>query len=166
VRRETVLITSLALLAAGCGGSGDSTGGDDADGRNVVDTRDVVVVPIHQQSDSGVSGTATLSAEGDKTKVVLDLKTGSPTAGARPRPAHIHEGSCENLDPSPAYGLAGVKGGASSTTVDAKLAELLDGGYAVNVHKSATGMSRYVACGDFGRVNDISLPGYGKEFDH
>ena len=158
------MLTSLALLAAGCGGNGDSAGGDEADSRDVVDARDVVIVPIHQENDSGLSGTATLSAEGDKTNVVLDLKTSSPTSG--PQPAHIHEGSCENLDPSPAYGLSGVKHGASSTTIDAKLAELLDGGYAVNVHKSATEQSRYVACGDFGRVNDISLPGYGKDTDY
>ncbi|MEO6457058.1 MAG: LPXTG cell wall anchor domain-containing protein [Chloroflexia bacterium] len=41
--------------------------------------------------------------------------------------------------------------GASETTVNVSLADLLAGTYAINVHKSPTEASIYTACGD--RVN-------------
>ena len=157
MRQGTVIITSLALVVVpGCGGKRAS---DEASGIS----RGEVVFPIDQQNGSGLSGTATLTADGDKTKVVIDLESRSATAVSTPRPAHIHAGSCENLTPEPAYGLADVQGGSSTTTIDAKLPELYKGAFAVNVHESAERMDRYVACGDFGEENDVSLPGYSHD---
>jgi lipoate-protein ligase B len=40
--------------------------------------------------------------------------------------------------------------GKSTTTVDATLASLTAGGFAVNVHKSPDDLKDYVACGDLG----------------
>lgn len=91
-------------------------------------------------------------------------------AGTEPHPAHIHDGSCEELG-DVAYPLEDVGGEAlsgtpgatpasaeeglpgdviakSRTTVDASLDDLLAGDYAVNVHKSAEEVDVYIACGN------------------
>ena len=104
-----------------------------------------VTVPIHAQNKSGESGSAKLTPEGDQTKVEISLK-GATKAGSQP--AHIHDGSCKQLDPKPKYGLSNVENGKSSTTVPVKLDELTSGKLAINVHKSAADLKTYVACGD------------------
>ena len=104
-----------------------------------------VTVKLGEQSNSGETGTATFTAQGDSTKVELTVK-GGPKGVAQP--AHIHEGSCAKLDPKPKYGLSNVTDGKSSTTVPVSLATLTKGGLAVNVHKSAEDLKTYVACGD------------------
>jgi hypothetical protein len=93
---------------------------------------------------------ATLTSEGDKTKVVLDLRNPSASMASGTQPAHIHKGSCAKLDPTPLYALADVKDGKSISTVDAKLSDLRKGAFAINVHKSAAEIQTYVACGDIG----------------
>ena len=80
-----------------------------------------VTVTLKPQNNSGESGTATLSDEGGKTKVVVSV-TGQP-AGT-PQPMHIHKGTCDKLDPKPAYPLSPVVGGKSETTVNASLDDL------------------------------------------
>jgi hypothetical protein len=133
MRNLALILAALAFLS-GCG-SGDGESGSDE-----------VVVDLEEQNGSGESGTATLTTDGEKTKVVIALENPSTA----PQPAHIHEGSCKELDPTPAYGLENVVGGKSTTTVDRPLDELRDGGHAINVHKSADELDVYVACGDFG----------------
>ncbi|MBD0338247.1 MAG: CHRD domain-containing protein [Thermoleophilia bacterium] len=132
---KLLLLTVLVLgLSAGCGGDdGDEAGGGDA-----------VTVELAAQNDSGESGTATLTPEGDQTRVVLELS--NPTDPSQP--AHIHPGTCANLDPAPAYPLPNVEEGRSEATVDVALEELTGGEFAVNVHKSNEEASVYVACGD------------------
>jgi hypothetical protein len=158
IRKGTVVIVSVALLAVGCGGSSSSTPESDSSGGG----DDDVTVTFSGQNDSGLSGTATLTAQGDKTRVVIDLQSRKPTATSVPQPAHIHKGSCENLDPAPAYPLTDVNNGKSTTTVDAKLADLGAGQFAINVHKSAEALDDYVSCGSFGEGNEASLPGYSE----
>lgn len=109
-----------------------------------VGAADTVTVTLTPQNNSGESGTATLTAMGDQTMVTLDL-TGAPD---NPQPAHIHEGTCANLNPQPKYPLTNVEGGKSETTVPVSLASLLTGGFAINVHKSAQEVSTYFACGN------------------
>ena len=105
---------------------------------------DSATVKLAPQSNSGESGTATLTKQGDKqTKVVLDVKGGSGT-----QPVHIHKGTCANLDPKPAYPLSPVVNGKSETVVNASLDDLEKGGYAINGHKSAQDIKTYVFCGD------------------
>ena len=134
VRKGTCVIVGLVVLVAvGCGSESSSSGSGE------------VTVDLGEQSASGESGTATLTAEGDKTKVVIDLQGNSSA-----QPAHIHKGSCADLDATPEYALADVKGGTSTSTVDAKLDDLRDGAFAINVHKSAAEIETYVACGNVG----------------
>ena len=104
-----------------------------------------VTVSLSAQNSSGESGTATLTPQGDKTQVVIKL-AGAPDA--TPQPAHIHDGSCANIDPKPRVPLQNVVGGNSTTTLDMKLADIVGKGGAINVHKSATDVKTYVACGD------------------
>lgn len=109
---------------------------------------DSATAKLSPQNNSGESGTATLTKAGDKqTKVVLDVK-GGPSGASQP--VHIHKGTCEKLDPKPAYPLSPVVNGKSETTVNASLDDLEKGGYAINGHKSAQEVSTYVFCGNLG----------------
>lgn len=103
-----------------------------------------MTVKLEQQNGSGESGTATLTPQGDKTEIVLKL-TGAPKNA---QPAHIHAGSCAQLDPKPKIPLQNVSDGSSTTVVDMPLAQIMSGGGAINVHKSAQDIKTYVACGD------------------
>jgi hypothetical protein len=109
-----------------------------------VGAADSATVKLSPQSNSGESGTATLTKQGDKqTKVVLDVKGASGS-----QPVHIHKGSCAQLDPKPAFPLAPLTEGKSETVVNASLDDLQKGGYAINGHKSAQEVKTYVFCGD------------------
>src|SRR5262245_34193152 len=96
VRLAVIALTVLAL-APGIAGAAD------------------VMVKLDPQSNSGESGTATLSdAGGGKTKVTVNV-TGQP-AGSQPM--HIHKGTCASLDPKPAYPLPALTGGKAEATLD------------------------------------------------
>jgi hypothetical protein len=142
IRRATVGAVVLVLLGAGCGSSDSSESESPSSGE--------VVVTLEEQNGSAESGTATLTAEGDRTRVVLEVQSKSATPVATPQPAHIHKGSCDELDPTPAYGLNDVQAGKSTSTVDAKLTDLRNGDFAINVHESAEKIESYVACGVVG----------------
>jgi Cu/Zn superoxide dismutase len=128
----TVLLSVAALVVAACGGS--PGGGDER-----------TTVPLAELVSSGQSGTATLTPQGDgATRVVVEVAN-SPDA---PQPAHIHPGTCGDLDPLPAYPLTPVAGGSSETTVSVTLGDLRRGRFAVNVHLSEEEIRTSVACGD------------------
>jgi len=104
-----------------------------------------VTVKLGQQNNSKETGTAKLTPQGDKTKVEISLR-GEPKGV--PQPAHIHEGTCAQLDPKPKYGLENVVNGKSTTVVPASLDSILSGKTAINVHKSGEDLKTYVACGN------------------
>ena len=123
---------SLLVLLAGCGSDGGSS---------------EMTVSLGEQNGSTQSGEATLTAVGDSTThVVISIRSGGET----PQPAHIHKGSCAELDPQPEHPLEDVVDGESSTHLNVSLDELRDGEFAINVHKSAADLETYVACGDIG----------------
>jgi hypothetical protein len=101
-------------------------------------------VKLEPQNSSGESGTATLTPEGNSTKVVLNV-TGAPTSA---QPTHIHKGTCDKLDPKPAFPLSPVVNGKSETTVKVPMKTLTGGDYAINGHKSAQDLKTYVFCGN------------------
>jgi hypothetical protein len=81
--------------------------------------------------------------------VKISLKNGTST----PQPAHIHTGTCANLNPAPKYPLTNVVNGMSTTTLKGmKLASLRTGAFAINVHKSAAALKVYVSCGDIPKM--------------
>ena len=147
--KGTVVIAGMVvLIATGCGSGSNSSGSG------------TLTVNLGEQNASGESGTARLTAEGDKTKVVLDLRNPSAMMASETQPAHIHKGSCAKLDPTPAYALADVMDGRSTSTVDVKLDVLRHSAFAINVHKSAQEIQTYVACGDIGTGDTGTSSGY------
>ena len=96
------------------------------------------------QNSSGETGTATLY-DGAKGLIVKLRMSGSEVD----QPAHIHKGTCEKLDPKPAYPLKTVHDGQSETTVEGvTIAQLQKAPYAINVHKSTKELPVYVSCGN------------------
>jgi hypothetical protein len=147
-------IAAFALVGAGCGSS-DTSGSSNSS--------DKVFVMLAEQNGSGESGTATLTPLGDRTKVELELQN-----AAGRQPAHIHRGSCAELDSNPVYALTDVTAGTSTSTINVRLADLRAGSFAINVHESADEIESYVACGeiDTGRTMDYDPLGRDKESDY
>lgn len=105
---------------------------------------DSATIDLAELNDSGISGTASLTADGDATVVSIEV-----TGASGGHPAHIHEGTCDNLNPNPEYPLASVDAdGTSETTVEVALDDLTGGEYAINLHESDTNLGTYVACGN------------------
>jgi hypothetical protein len=104
------------------------------------------------QNGSGHSGTATLYAEGDKTRVVVLLD--NPVPG--PEPAHIHLGSCPVPDATPLHPLSSVENGKSETVLDMNMGALLVDAMAINVHQSPQELAVYVSCGDIVMDDDFT----------
>ncbi len=95
-------------------------------------------------NDSGVTGTTTLFDAGDRTIVDIDVQN----TGAD-HPAHIHKGTCGQLDGQPAYTLASVhEDGKSRSVVDASLDDLVAGGYAIDLHLSPADLGTLIDCVD------------------
>ena len=159
IRTSTYAIAVvLILLGAGCGGgnSPESASGDPME----------IEVPVEEKNGSGQSGTATLTSVGDRTEVVLRLQSRSASPVAQRQPAHIHKGTCENTDPTPAYALQDVVAGTSTSTLDVKLDDLINAATVVNVHESAATIERYVACGVVGEGEGDDPLGDDKETDY
>ena len=106
---------------------------------------DVVTVKFEALNNSGQTGTATLTPQGNTTRVVIELLN-APTNVAQP--AHIHMGTCNKLDKAPKWNLEAVKGGPSTTTVPVSLDTILKDKTAINIHKSAAEVQVYVSCGN------------------
>ena len=113
---------------------------------NIPATTGSVSIALGEMNTSGQTGIATLYARGDKTEVVLSATTAISELN------HIHTGTCSDLG-GVAHGLTNMAGGASVTTVDATLASLMTGGFAVNLHKTGE-PSVYTACGDIPATAD------------
>jgi hypothetical protein len=128
-------------------------------GARAADDSKTVTVQLNAQNNSGESGTATITYVSDADFMVSVNLTGGGAAMSEPQPAHIHKGSCANLDPKPLYPLTNVVNGKSDTTVMAKLSDIASGGYAINVHKSAAEASVYVACGDIQAMDMSNMSG-------
>jgi len=106
---------------------------------------DVITVKLEALNNSGQTGTATLTPQGNTTRVVIQMLN-APTNVAQP--AHIHLGSCDKLDKAPKWNLEAVKDGRSITTVPVSLDTILKEKTAINIHKSAAEAQIYVSCGN------------------
>src|SRR5918993_3164319 len=86
---------------------------------------------------------------------------------AEVHPAHIHSGTCAELgdvvvpltdiahigdDEERTGPASAIPVKSSVTVVDMPLQEIVDGGHAINVHRSADEIDTYIACGDIGGV--------------
>lgn len=111
-----------------------------------------VTIDLNEYQESGVSGSATLTAEGDEVIVSSQIE-GEMVTGDHP--THIHTGTCEDFDPDPTFPLNTVvldpvdNEGVSETRVDAvSLDELLRGDWVILIHKSAEELTNYLVCGE------------------
>lgn len=106
-------------------------------------------IKLNPQNDSGQAGTAVLTPlAGGKTEVTI--KVANPPSGVA-QPAHVHDGTCENLNKAPKYGLTSVMNGTSTTVVNVDIATMMKTPHAINVHKSGPEAAVYVACGNIAK---------------
>lgn len=106
-------------------------------------------IKLNAQNDSGQAGTAILTPLADgKTEVTI--KVANPPSGVA-QPAHVHEGTCANLNKAPKYGLTSVVNGTSTTVVNADIDTMMKTPHAINVHKSGPEAAIYVACGNIAK---------------
>jgi hypothetical protein len=124
-----------------------------------------ITIALNEYKGSGVSGWATLTANGKGVDVKMAV-TGAAVTGNQP--THIHTGTCDNFDPSPTYPLSTfvldplTADGVSSTNVpNVSLDQLLAGDYVILVHKSPDELTTYFVCGDIKESNAIPPPAAG-----
>jgi hypothetical protein len=137
----------MIFLAMAVGGVGLSFGGPAAaqDEQN----RDRASVTFIELNDSGLSGTAELTALRQGTEVSMRVN-----GVVSENPTHIHTGTCDDLDPNPKYPLNNVElnttelVGTSDTVVDVPLEDLLANDHLILIHKSAEELNTYYACGN------------------
>lgn len=98
---------------------------------------------MSSQNDSGIAGRAILT-ETSPGRMRIEIQVDG--AGAGPQPAHIHEGTCENLDPEPKFSLAAATNGVSTTEVSGSLEQVTSSPHAVHLHKSAGELAIFVSC--------------------
>ena len=101
-------------------------------------------VTLQTLNGSGVTGTVSFAALGERTTVEIAVDPG----GNPDMPAHIHPGACDDLTPQPKFPLENVRDGKSRTDVPATIDELFAGGLAVNIHRSNDDLKSYTACVD------------------
>ncbi|MFQ5874835.1 MAG: PKD domain-containing protein [Dehalococcoidia bacterium] len=113
------------------------------------ETGETAVIDLGELNASGQTGTATLTAMGGQTEVVIDATPG--ISGIQ----HIHLGSCENLG-GVAHDLGTIGAdGKSVTLVDAGLDSLMSGDFAINLHDKDN-PAIYTSCGDIGVVGETT----------
>ena len=104
-----------------------------------------VTITLTALNDSGQDGTATLTARGSQTEVVVDI---APGAAGVAQPIHIHDGTCGDNLGGVAEALERLQGGKSTTLVGITLNTLLGGSFAINGHKSGPEVAVYITCGN------------------
>jgi hypothetical protein len=103
-----------------------------------------VKITMNAQNGSNENGTATLTQQADGVQVVIALENATGS-----QPSHIHAGTCAKLNPAPKYPLSDTVDGKGTTLVKGvTIPSLLQGGFAINVHKSASDLATYVSCGN------------------
>ena len=112
-------------------------------------------IELKTQNDSGQTGTATLTADGEGFRVVVEVT--APTKFPGPvQHAHIHNVTCRDYAKITGFDrqlatvvdeLSDLTDGRSTTTVSTPLSERTTGTYSINVHEQNDPYTA-VACGD------------------
>jgi hypothetical protein len=111
----------------------------------VAQTPNTLTIPMHALNGSGENGEAILVQGTDGVHVTVALAHGSTLA----QPTHIHIGTCGAINKAPEYGLSDtIEGKGDSVVRGVKIADLLAGHFAINVHKSGVDLGTYSSCGD------------------
>ncbi|MDQ3098407.1 MAG: CHRD domain-containing protein [bacterium] len=113
-----------------------------------VSPRGSAAAKTNNASDTTRLGKATFKEVDGKVTVSIAMENKAATTSAQP--AHIHVGVCP-LSGAIKYPLTNVVNGESETILPAGVTITTlkaAGPLAVNIHKSATELSKYIACGD------------------
>ena len=113
---------------------------------STTNARETVAIPLGELNGSGQSGSATLTARGVMTEVVLNLSSGAISTEL----VHVHAGQCGDTLGGVAYALTNFVGGSgvSVTMVDASIDSLRTGDFAINAHSKNDPLGVYTACGN------------------
>jgi hypothetical protein len=104
-----------------------------------------ITLSLASQSNSGITGMAVITElPGGKMRVEIRANG----AGPGPQPAHIHQGTCANLDPAPQFTLSSLTNGVSTTEIDGSLRDITVSPHAIHLHKAPDELPVYVACAD------------------
>ena len=144
------MVAALLVVVAlpGCGGGEDDAAASSSD--------EALTLTLAEQSGSGQSGTATLTADGDdRTRVVVELS--NPPVPSQP--SHVHSGSCDDIGEVVAP-LESVADGRAESVVDLSLDELRRGGLIVHAHRSEAESKVSVACAEIPKRGSSSGYGY------
>jgi hypothetical protein len=157
-RLIVVWAAAALLVSSGIPGYGNLAAAQDEEARARA------AVTFSELNDSGLSGTAELTARGARTNVSMWID-----GAVGDHPTHIHVGRCDDLDPNPKYPLNNVEltttelAGTSDSVVDVSLDELLASDHLILIHKSTDQLDTYYACGDI--VAGIPAVGGGQDTD-
>lgn len=119
-----------------------------------------IAFDVKSLNQSGITGTARLTPlAGDRVAVAVAVNG----AGTGPRPIHVHEGPCADLNPVPEIPLTTVTNGTSTTEVDVSLQQLTATPHAIFLHKSPEELPVFVACADLLVANAVAaVPSAGE----
>ncbi|MDQ3614302.1 MAG: hypothetical protein M3412_08260 [Chloroflexota bacterium] len=110
----------------------------------IEDEVDQLELEFDELNDSGVEGTVTLYDLDAFTLLAILIEDGGEV-----HPGHIHEGTCDDLDPQPFAPLNNVTNEeVSLSLVDTPLAELLEDDYSVDLHLSPNELGTLIVCAD------------------
>ncbi len=141
MRKFYLLVVMALALAVSNVAYADDHGSDTGDGG-----RKAAHAHLEAVGGSGVTGTAHLKDMGDgTTHVVIELEGFEQDVAM---PAHLHTGTRDEYDPKPKYPLENVVNGASESTVDASLDEIVSEDFIVAVHESEENIQNVVATGE------------------
>ena len=116
---------------------------------------DSVTVELEAEDDSGVTGQAVLTADGDQTLLTVELE-GSEEGYE----GHVFDSNCgDHQSATVFYAIEAVDAdGQSESTVDAPLSELTTGDFWVHMHQPAGERGVGVACGQVLAAEDGEVP--------
>jgi hypothetical protein len=154
------ILTLAAVTLSGCGSDEDEEEAREATtaltDTSLTDTEEALdeaeealeealTLDLQEQNNSGITGTVKFEPTSEGT-VEVEIELDGSSGG--PHPAHVHPGSCADLDPTPKWPLENVVNGRSKTEIEVSTDDLFAGEYAVNVHESPENADNYVACAD------------------
>lgn len=130
-------------------------------GTSLIKSKSITAIMAGALMFSGATGVLAQDNESDMSDVA--------------HPAHIHNGTCDDLDPNPAQPLNDITPYVneddddedannpqgtltapmmlrSETDVEMSLDDILSESHAINIHESADNIQNYIACGDIGGI--------------
>lgn len=124
----------------GVGGTtdADGTGGTVAQGAEIT-------IKLVDWSETGVTGTAVLTDQGNTTQVVVNIDGPGVVGGHE---LHIHNGTCGNPGTA-TYTLNPIDAnGTSTSTINLSVDQLTGGNYFINVHPDEENWDAWMVCGN------------------